>query len=169
MEKKVYRNLSLKCGAFLSVFCIIIVFYLIFSSFGFLEGKHNMPTEAGIQIIFFILFILFFINAYYTGIIVDNIGITSFSLLKKSHFIGWDDIADIGVFRNTENGYKRILLANAHKKLAININTVYLSSAQTQHLTDAFFKQKNVVVFYYRKELFDFVMEKTKFNAAYPN
>jgi energy-coupling factor transporter transmembrane protein EcfT len=166
-KKQVYKDLSAQNGAVWSFLSVIVVFDLIFSSFGFIEGVHLKNYLPILQAVFALILIGFFINAFYSGIIVDEEGITSYSLIKKRHFIRWQDINNIGVYRNTEVGYKNIPLAKAHKKIIYNINAVYVSAMKPKTLTNKFFKSENVVSFNYRKELFDFVQQKL--NNTYPN
>lgn len=119
MEKKVYRNLSLKNRLLIASILFLTAFVLLAGILSF-EDKPRIFLIAIFGLAALILFI--FIGSWNAGVIITDEGIATFSIFQEQRFVAWVDIDLIKCIN--QSGKKEIPLDKV--KTLLPWKTIYI-------------------------------------------
>lgn len=165
MEKRVFRNLSRNNDSFLKTFWTING--LAFSYFALTILSYQHITDWFESLTFKLPIILLIdlwliISAYYSGFILNEEGITEFTVKGKKKHRKWAGIIKVGTFSEeiTKNHFpNKDSLANTS---ILNTKRIYLSPFFPRDNGEYLLTHPDVFIFNYREDLYTLVVEKVK-------
>lgn len=165
MQTRVFRNLSRKNDRFLLVFWAdnLIVLAVLFWSILEIE----LITEwfnsflLGLTLLALVNAIRFTIN-YFSGYIVDDEGITKFTIKGKKKHRSWEGVIKVGTL--SEEIHKNNFPSKHAIKGGVLFNTtqIYLSPFFPRDAGEYLLTHPDVFIFSYREDLYNLVAEKVK-------